>query len=102
MARELSYTCSLPPLKFNFYIQSDDYTYDIEVVRGDLVDLSTQAEVELYGSGVCRHRVWNFDYNGPISIRELGCYGEIEPPKDAVGEISFDSEAGYRRMVFCY
>ena len=101
-SKDLSYTCSLIPLTFNFYQQSDLFTYDIEVKRGDVVDLTTSAEVNIQGSGPCRHRIWSFDYHGPITIRELGCYGEIHPPKDAKGEISFDSEVDYQRGVFCY
>ena len=100
--KDLSYTCSLTPLTFNFYQQSDLFTYDIEVKRGDFVDLTTSAEVNIQGSGPCRHRIWSFDYHGPITIRELGCYGEIYPPKNAVGEISFDREVDYKRGVFFY
>ena len=99
---ELSFSCSLTPLTFNFYQQSDLFTYDIEVRRGDFVDLNTSAEVNVQGSGPCRHRIWSFDYHGPITIRELGCYGEIYPHKDAKGEISFDSEVDYKRGVYCY
>ena len=99
---ELSFSCSLTPLTFNFYQQSDLFTYDIEVRRGDFVDLNTSAEVNVQGSGPCRHRIWSFDYHGPITIRELGCYGEIYPPKDAKGEISFDIEVDYKRGVYCY
>ena len=55
-SEDLSYTCSLTPLTFNFYQQSDLFTYDIEVKRGDFVDLTTSAEVNIQGSGPCRRR----------------------------------------------
>ena len=37
--RELSYSCSLPPLAFKFYKMGDGNLYDMEVIRGTAVDL---------------------------------------------------------------
>ena len=98
--RELSYSCSLPPLAFKFYEMGDGNPYDIEVIRGTAVDLFSAVEADLQGSGVCRHRVWSFDYDGPITVKDLGCYGEIQPPEDAVGEVMFGDS--FKHSLFCY
>jgi hypothetical protein len=98
--RELSYSCSLPPLAFKFYKMGDGNLYDMEVIRGTAVDLFSAVEADLQGSGVCRHRVWSFDYDGPITVQELGCYGEIQPPEDAVGEVVFGDS--FKQSLFCY
>ena len=68
VTRELSYSCSLPPLAFKFYQMGDGNLYDIEVIRGTAVDLASVVEADLQGSGVCRHRIWSFDYDGPITV----------------------------------
>jgi len=96
------HSCSLLPLSFHLYQHNDEQIYYAKIIRDDFVDLITSAELDVQGSGPCRHRVWSFDYHGPITIRELGCYGEVHPPNDAMGEISFDSEVDYKRGVFCY
>ena len=98
--RELSYSCSLPPLAFKFYQMGDGNLYDIEVIRGTAVDLFSAVEADLQGSGVCRQRVWSFDYDGPITVKDLGCYGEIQPPEDAVGEVVFGDS--FKHSLFCY
>ena len=98
--RELSYSCSLPPLAFKFYQMGDGNLYDMEVIRGTAVDLVSAVEADLQGSGVCRHRVWSFDYDGPITVKDLGCYGEIQPSEDAVGEVVFGDS--FKHSLFCY
>ena len=98
--RELSYSCSLPPLAFKFYKMGDGNLYDMEVIRGTAVDLFSAVEADLQGSGVCRHRVWSFDYDGPITVKDLGCYGEIHPPEGAVGEVVFGDS--FKQSLFCY
>ena len=100
VTRELSYSCSLPPLAFKFYQMDGGNLYDIEIIRGTSVDLYNTAEADTQGSGVCRHRVWSFDYDGPITVKELGCYGEVLPPEDAVGEVAFG--ASFKHSLFCY
>jgi hypothetical protein len=96
------HSCSLVPLSFYLYQNNDEKMYFAKIMNGDFVDVITSVELDVQGSGPCRHRIWSFDYHGPITIREFGCYGEIHPPKDAKGEISFDSEVDYKRGVFCY
>ena len=71
VTREVSYSCSLPPLAFKFYQMGDGNLYDIEVIRGTAVDLFSAVEADLQGSGVCRHRVWSFDYDGPITVKDI-------------------------------
>ena len=100
VTRELSYSCSLPPLAFKFYKMGDGNLYDMEVIRGTAVDLFSAVEADLQGSGVCRHRVWSFDYDGPITVKDLGCYGEIQPSEDAVGEVVFGDS--FKHSLFCY
>ena len=60
VTRELSYSCSVPPLAIKFYKMDDGNLYDVEVVRGTAVDLFSAVEADMQGSGVCRHRVWSF------------------------------------------
>lgn len=60
-AKEATYSCSLPTLTFKFYQLSDHYTYDIEVIRGDSVEKTTQTMVDVQGSGPCRHGIWKDD-----------------------------------------
>ena len=98
--RELSYSCSLSPLAFKFYQMGEGNLYDMEVIRGTGVDLVSAVEADLQGSGVCRHRVWSFDYDGPITVKDLGCYGEIQPPEGAVGEVVFGDS--FKHSLFCY
>jgi hypothetical protein len=98
--RELSYSCSLPPLAFKFYQMGEGNLYDMEVIRGTGVDLFSAVKADLQGSGECRHLVWSFDYDGPITVQELGCYGEIQPPEDAVGEVVFGDS--FKHGLFCY
>ena len=100
VTRELSYSCSVPPLTLKFYKMDDGNLYDIEVIRGTAVELFSAAEADIQGSGVCRHLVWSFDYDGPITVKELGCYGEIQPPEDAVGEVVFGDS--FKHSLFCY
>ena len=100
VTRELSYSCSVPPLAFKFYKMDDGNLYDIEVIRGTAVELFSAVEADIQGSGVCRHLVWSFDYDGPITVKELGCYGEIQPPEDAVGEVVFGDS--FKHSLFCY
>ena len=100
VTRELSYSCSVPPLAFKFYQMGDGNLYDIEVIRGTAVELFSAVEADIQGSGVCRHSIWLFDYDGPITVKELGCYGEVLPPEDAVGEVAFG--ASFKHSLFCY
>ena len=38
---------------------------------------------EIRGSGVCRHSIWTFDFDGKMSVKHQGKrYGEIFPPED--------------------
>ena len=97
-----TFTCSLEPLSFEFY-KTNDLDHELtRIFRGGNKVMTTESKLEVHGSGVCRHRIWSFDYYGPITITEMGCYGEITPPDNAVGTISFDNESDFRREVFCY
>ena len=61
----------------------------------------TTAHLDVQGSGSCRYRMWTFEYYGaPITVKELGCYGEVHPPKDAIGEVEFSNN--YAHSVYCY
>ena len=60
------------------------------------------AEVSIEGSGICRHRVWRFDYQGFTQVTELACYGEVDPPETATGYISFDRDAPYTEWFWCH
>ena len=52
------------------------------------VSLVKSNSVNLEGTGVCRHRVAKFKTgNVEYIFTELGCYGEVTPPENTVGEI---------------
>ena len=97
-----TFTCSLEPLSFEFYKTNDLDQELTRIFRGGNKVMTTESKLEVHGSGVCRHRIWSFNYYGPITITEMGCYGEITPPDNAVGKISFSNDGSYMREVFCY
>jgi hypothetical protein len=65
-------------------------TWNFPKTREDIpnVSLVNSNSVKLEGTGVCRHRVAKFK-TGTVEyiFTELGCYGEVTPPENTVGEI---------------
>ena len=95
------FTCQLSPIRFEFYVSDEANRSNLLIFRDGKVTLSSTSELDVQGSGVCRHSVWSFDYEGFVQITELACYGEVEPPETAVGYISFDESDPYKRWFWC-
>lgn len=58
---------------------------DLEIERG---------EAAIEGTGPCAHRTWAFHTGKTaIHIEEPGCYGEVEPPRDAQAELSVKGDS---------
>jgi hypothetical protein len=65
-------------------------TWNFPKTREDIpnVSLVNSNSVKLEGTGVCLHRVAKFKTGAVEYIfTELGCYGEVTPPENTVGEI---------------
>ena len=73
----------------------------VAIRRGTYSEEYAGATSTTEGSGLCRKAIWSFDYNGPMSISTLGCYGEVISPENAVGEITLVKEKHGPRF-FCY
>ena len=53
-------------------------------------------------AGVCRYDIWTLDYKGKMSVKDQGCYGEILPPDNSVGELIIHEPDDYSQWFFCY
>ena len=96
------FRCSLPPYDFNVLRKGDQGDNDWVAIRqGTYSEEYADATITTEGSGVCRKAIWSFELNGPMSISTLGCYGEVIPPENAVGEITLVKEK-HRPRFFCY
>jgi len=98
------FNCSLPPYDFNVLRKGDQDDKDWVAIRqGTYSERYTDATFTTEGSGVCRKAIWSFEHNGPMSISTLGCYGEVIPPEDAVGEIWMElNKIKPRLYSFCF
>ena len=88
--------CSLPPFTFTVYRpewkpERNGFVSTIYINKHNKPAYIRQVKVKADGSGVCRHSVWTFDMGVhmevPITVRELGCWGEMDPPENAKGYI---------------
>jgi len=88
--------CSLPPFTFTVYPHEwkpeiNGFVSTIYINKHNKPAYIRQVKVKADGSGVCRHSVWTFnlgvDMEVPITVRELGCWGEMNPPENAKGYI---------------
>ena len=90
--------CSLPPFTFTVYThewkpERNGFVSTIYINKYNKPAYIRQVKVKVKadGSGVCRHSVWTFnmgvDMEVPITVRELGCWGEMNPPENAKGYI---------------
>jgi hypothetical protein len=97
------FSCQLSPIRFVFYYNDyDSKRPDLLIFQDGKSTVSISAEVEVNGSGVCKYWTYTFDYKGFVQISSLGCFGEVEPPKTAVGTISFDKSDVYSRQFWCH
>ena len=100
---ETVFKCSTPPLEIEIFQYSEEAETGIAVIKkGEDVKKITYASWDRKGSGVCRYSIWTFDYEGKMSIKGQGCYGEILPPKNSVGEIILHEPEENSRWFFCY
>ena len=77
--------CSLNSLCRNqrkSFKQEQDTAIAVVKIGDEYKTSYAQASWETEGSGVCRYDIWTFDFDGKISVKTPGCYGEILPPKD--------------------
>jgi len=96
------FECNLPPYNFDVLRKGDQDDKDWVVIKqGTYSHEYAKATFMTDGSGVCRKAIWSFDHKGPMSISTLGCYGEVIPPENAVGEITLVKEKHGLRF-FCY
>ena len=100
---ETVFKCSTPPLEIEIFQYSEEAETAIAVIKkGEDVKKITCKPWDRKGSGVCRYSIWTFDYEGKMSIKGQGCYGEILPPKNSVGEIILHEPEENSRWFFCY
>ena len=101
---ELVFSCSVPPLKIEIYKPEGNDPADIvAILIGEDYSASyLPALREVEGTGVCRYNIWTFDYKGKMSVKDQGCYGEILPPDNSVGELIIHEPDDYSQWFFCY
>lgn len=95
------FSCSLPPFEFTV-IEGINWVDRVEIREGTTRFTSLEVERDYDGSGVCRYAIWRFNYRGNMSIKTHGCYGEVEVPKNSVGQIIIDEPDDYSKWFFCY
>ena len=101
---ELLFSCSVPPLKIEIYKPKGNDPADIAaiLIGEDYSESYLPALWEVEGTGVCRYNIWTFDYKGKMSVKGQGCYGEILPPDNSVGELIIHEPDDYSQWFFCY
>ena len=101
---ELLFSCSVPPLKIEIYKPEGNDPADIAaiLIGEDYSESYLPALWEVEGTGVCRYNIWTFDYKGKMSVKDQGCYGEILPPDNSVGELIIHEPDDYSQWFFCY
>ena len=101
---ELVFICSVPPLKIEIFRPDGNELSDIAAISvgEDYSEGYAPAVSEVEGTGVCRYNIWTFDYKGKMSVKNQGCYGEILPPDNSVGELIIHEPDDYSQMFFCY
>ena len=101
---ELVFSCSVPPLKIEIYKPEGNDPADIAaiLIGEDYSESYLPALWEVEGTGVCRYNIWTFDYKGKMSVKDQGCYGEILPPDNSVGELIIHEPDDYSQWFFCY
>ena len=101
---ELIFSCSVPPLKIEIYKPQGNETADIAAILlgEDYSESYKPAILEVEGTGVCRYNIWTFDYRGKMSVKDQGCYGEILPPDNSVGELFIHGPDDHSQWFFCY
>lgn len=96
------FTCELLPLTFQFYENKTDNNWIglIEHGNGEQTILTVQHDE--VGSGLCKHNQFQFDFRGSMTVRGFGCIGEVRPPENANGWITFGEYDHSSPSVFCY
>ena len=101
---ELLFSCSVPPLKIEIFRPDGNESSDIAAISvgEDYSESYAPAVLEVEGTGVCRYNIWTFDYKGKMSVKDQGCYGEILPPDNSVGELYIYGPDDRSHWFFCY
>ena len=101
---ELIFSCSVPPLKIEIYKPEGNDPADIAaiLIGEDYSESYLPALWEVEGTGACRYNIWTFDYKGKMSVKDQGCYGEILPPDNSVGELIINESDDHSQWFFCY
>ncbi len=101
---KLIFSCSVPPLKIEIYKPEGNNSEDIAAISlgNDYLDSYIPTFWEVEGTGVCRYNIWTFDYKGRMSVKDQGCYGEILPPDNSVGEVIIHEPDDNNQWFFCY
>ena len=97
------FSCSVPPLNVEIFKYKEEQDTAIAVVKlgEDYKTRYANASWETRGSGVCRHNIFTFDFDGKVSVKTPGCYGEILPPEnwEVKGELLLHEP--WHRWFFC-
>ena len=97
------FACELLPFTFQFYQNKTDNNWIGLIEHGNGEQSILTVQHDRVGSGLCKHNQFQFDFlRGSIFIRELGCFGEVDPPENAIGWIEFGEHDHSSPSVFCY
>ena len=95
------FACELLPLTFQFYQNKTDNNWIGLIEHGNGEQTILTVQQDSVGSGLCKHNQFQFDFRGSVTISEFGCLGEIKPPENANGWITFGTPETTTRSVYC-
>ena len=96
------FACELLPLTFQFYQNNTDNNWIGLIEHGNGEQTILTVQHDRVGSGLCKHNQFQFDFRGSMTVSEFGCYGEVKPPENANGWITFGEHNHSSPSVFCY
>lgn len=99
---KLIFACELLPLTFQFYQNKTDNNWIGLIEHGNGEQTILTVQHDRVGSGLCKHNQFQFDFRGFMTVSELRCLGEVEPPEYANGWIKFGEHNHSSPSVFCY
>ena len=96
------FACELLPLRFQFYQNKTDNNWIGLIEHGNGEQTILRVQHDRVGSGLCKHNQFEFDFRSSMTVSEFGCYGEVKPPENANGWITFGESSPGAPSVFCY
>ena len=96
------FACELLPLTFQFYHNNTDNNWIGLIEHGNGEQTILTVQHDRVGSGLCKHNQFQFDFRGSITVSEFGCLGEIKPPENANGWITFDGQRNRNLTFYCH